>query len=102
MNREELIKAQNNDDSLTQLRGVAIKKDKVAKSTCFYYDHLLLMRFYRSAKLSVLDTQGKKRQAVLPTSAISYILELARDGQVDIWVFIKHFIRSMINFIGLK
>ena len=80
MNRDELVKAQQADDSLTSLHELAVDKTEVVKSPCFYYDNGLLMRFYRPAKFSPSDTWSEKRQIVVPTSVRSYILEFAHDG----------------------
>ena len=80
MNRDELIKAQQDDNSLGPLLKAAEDKTEVVKSPCFYFDNGLLMRFYRPAKFSVTDTWSEKRQIVVPISVRSHILELAHDG----------------------
>ena len=80
MNRDELIKAQQADQSLTTLHETAVDKSEVVKSPCFYYDNGLLMRFYRPAKFSPLDTWSEKRQIVIPTSVRNNILEFAHDS----------------------
>ena len=80
MNREELVKAQQGDDSLTSLHEIAVDKTEVVKSPCFYYDNGLLMRFYCPAKFSPLDTWSEKRQIVVPTSVRTHILEFSHDG----------------------
>ena len=80
MSREQLINAQQTDDSLGKLHEVTVDKKEVGKSPCFYYDNGLLMRFYRPIKFSSLDTWSEKRQIVVPISVRSHILEFAHDG----------------------
>ena len=80
MNRDEIISAQKLDESLANYHEQAVDKSEIVKSPCFYYEDGLLMRFYRPAKYSHLDTWSEKRQIVVPMSVRSRILELAHDG----------------------
>ena len=98
MNRDELIKAQRTDDAQAHLHEQAVDKSEVVKSPCFYYDNGLLMRFYRPAKLSSLDTWGEKRQIVVPTSVRSHILGFAHDGPGGHLGFYKTFYKIYDKF----
>ena len=80
MNREELIQAQRTDSTLSHLHELAVEKSEVVKSPCFYYDNGLLMRFFRPARFSSVDTWSEKHQIVVPTSVRSHILGFAHDG----------------------
>ena len=80
MSRDNLVKVQKKDNSLTQLHDQAVSSTEIKKSPCFYYDSDLLMRFYRPPKRSVEDTWSEKRQIVLPLSVRKSVLEIAHDA----------------------
>ncbi|XP_064093832.1 uncharacterized protein LOC135206342 [Macrobrachium nipponense] len=80
MSKAELIKAQKQDDTLSNFHSQAVSKCEIDKSPSFYYESGVLMRFYRPAKLSKLDTWGEKHQIVLPSSVRKLVLEVAHDG----------------------
>ncbi|XP_064100914.1 uncharacterized protein LOC135211541 [Macrobrachium nipponense] len=83
MSKAELIKAQKQDDTLSNFHSQAVSKSEIDKSPSFYYESGVLMRFYRPAKLSKLDTWGEKHQIVLPSSVRKLVLEVAHDGGRD-------------------
>ncbi|XP_068249716.1 uncharacterized protein [Palaemon carinicauda] len=80
MSRDNLIKDQKHDHTLSKLHDQAVSRSEISKSPCFYFESDLLMRFYRSPKRSSEDTWSEKRQIVLPLSVRNSVMEIAHDA----------------------
>ena len=80
ISKDNLIKAQEQDPSLSKIRHVALERKDLTKLPCFYYHEDVLMRAYRPPELKHLDTWSEVHQVVIPTSVRSALIELAHDG----------------------
>ena len=80
MSRDNLVKAQKQDNTLSKLHDQAVSSSEVSKSPCFYHESDLLMRFYRPPNRSSEDTWSEKRQIVLPLSVRHTVMEIAHDA----------------------
>ena len=80
ISKENLIKAQEQDNTLSKIRHVASEAKDFSKLPCFYYQEGVLMRAYRPPNLKELDSWSETHQVVIPLSVRPAIIELAHDG----------------------
>ena len=78
--KDNLITAQEQDDTLCKIRHAVNEGKDLSKLPCFYYQEGVLMRAYRPPELQELDTWSETHQVVIPTSVRPPIIEMAHDG----------------------
>ena len=77
LTRENFAKLQREDKTISYLFEKAVNKSEIDKVPCYYIDNDVLMRLYRSPKLSSDDSWANQEQLIVPKSLRSKILEIA-------------------------
>ena len=80
LSKDQLIKSQETDPSLTSVRHVASDKKDLDTLPVFYYDQGVLMRAYRPPRMLNNDAWSEIHQIVLPTSVRTHVLKLAHNS----------------------
>ena len=80
LSKTELIKAQQEDDSLCKIRNSAADTKTFNTLPCFYYNEEVLMRAYRPPEFRDIDSWAEVHQIVVPKAERFSLISLAHDG----------------------